>query len=114
MGKKQHAKDRMYLTAKEWKEEWGGHKAAIEGTPFKRLPFHCCAIAFTPFEDAVCTEDGTVFDILNIVPYIQKFHRHPVTGALSLSCATAAQFPNCALAWCCGTLTAAGYGVADG
>lgn len=24
MGKKQHQKDRNFLTAKEWKEEWGG------------------------------------------------------------------------------------------
>lgn len=28
----------------------------------------------------VCTSDGTCFDLLNAVPYIQKFHRHPVTG----------------------------------
>lgn len=28
----------------------------------------------------VCTEDGTVFDITNIVPYVQKFGKHPVTG----------------------------------
>ena len=28
-----------------------------------------------------CTADGTVYDLGNIVPYVQKFHRHPVTGA---------------------------------
>lgn len=28
-----------------------------------------------------CTVDGTVYDLSNIVPYIQKFHKHPVTGA---------------------------------
>ncbi len=27
-----------------------------------------------------CTLDGTVYDIVNIVNYVQKFHRHPVTG----------------------------------
>ena len=27
-----------------------------------------------------CTLDGTTYDITNIVPYIQKFHRHPTTG----------------------------------
>lgn len=27
-----------------------------------------------------CTPDGTVYDIVNIVSYIQKFKRHPVTG----------------------------------
>lgn len=83
MGKKQSTKDRGYLTAKEWATEWGGAKnRAAGGAPFRCLPFSCCALAFTPFEDPVCTADGAVFDIVNIVPYIQRFHRHPVTGAL--------------------------------
>ncbi|KAG2482009.1 hypothetical protein HYH03_019033 [Edaphochlamys debaryana] len=80
MGKKQHQKDRLFLTTKEWKEEWGGHKGARSGAPFKRLPFHCCAIHFTPFEDPACTDDGTVYDITAIVPYIMKYKRHPVSG----------------------------------
>jgi Zinc-finger of nitric oxide synthase-interacting protein len=46
----------------------------------ERLPFNCCSLSFTPFEDPVCTEDGSVFDISNIVPYINKQHTHPVTG----------------------------------
>ena len=79
MGKKQHQKDRLYLTAKEHKEEWGGYKEK-KRVPFQRLPFHCCAITFTPFEDPVCTDDGTTFDIVHIVPYIKKFGRHPVKG----------------------------------
>lgn len=27
-----------------------------------------------------CTADGTVYDITNIVPYVQKFKKHPVSG----------------------------------
>jgi peptidyl-prolyl cis-trans isomerase-like 2 len=80
MGKKQHQKDRLFLTNKEWKEEWGGYKDKRH-LPFHRLPYDCCAISFTNFEDPVCTEDGTVFDVTNIVPYISKHHSHPVTGA---------------------------------
>ncbi|GLC33403.1 hypothetical protein PLESTB_000071800 [Pleodorina starrii] len=80
MGKKQHQKDRLFLTTKEWKEEWGGFKGGRAAAPFKRLPFHCCAIHFTPFEDPVCTDDGTVYDITSIVPYIMKFKKHPVSG----------------------------------
>ncbi|KXZ54522.1 hypothetical protein GPECTOR_4g587 [Gonium pectorale] len=80
MGKKQHQKDRLFLTTKEWKEEWGGFKGGRAAAPFKRLPFHCCAIHFTPFEDPVCTDEGTVYDITAIVPYIMKFKKHPVTG----------------------------------
>lgn len=81
MGKKQHSKDRMYITTTEWATEWGGAKSKELRTPFKRLPFYCCALTFTPFEDAVCTDDGSVFDIMQIVPYIRKFGKHPVTGA---------------------------------
>ncbi|KAL4568785.1 hypothetical protein LXL04_024401 [Taraxacum kok-saghyz] len=80
MGKKQHSKDRMYLTKTEWATEWGGAKSKELRTPFKRLPFYCCALTFTPFEDAVCTEDGSVFDIMHIVPYIRKYGKHPVSG----------------------------------
>ncbi|XP_078164336.1 plant U-box 49 [Carex rostrata] len=81
MGKKQHSKDRMFITQTEWKTEWGGAKAKEAGTPFKRLPFYCCSLTFTPFEDPVCTADGNVFDMMNIMSYIKKFGKHPVTGA---------------------------------
>lgn len=46
----------------------------------ERLPFYCCALSFTNFEDAVATADGTVFDVSNIVPYVNKFKTNPVTG----------------------------------
>ncbi|GKU94899.1 hypothetical protein SLEP1_g8323 [Rubroshorea leprosula] len=82
MGKKQHSKDRMFITKTEWATEWGGAKSKEIRTPFKRLPFYCCALTFTPFEVPVCTSDGSVFDIMNIIPYIRKYGKHPVTGAL--------------------------------
>ncbi|KAK1268926.1 Peptidyl-prolyl cis-trans isomerase-like 2 [Acorus gramineus] len=81
MGKKQHSKDRMFITKTEWATEWGGAKAKDLSVPFKRLPFYCCSLTFTPFEEAVCTAEGSVFDLMNIVPYIKKYGRHPVTGA---------------------------------
>lgn len=80
MGKKQHSKDRMFITKTEWATEWGGAKSK-QITPFKRLPFYCCSLTFTPFEEPVCTEDGSVFNIMSIIPYIRKYERHPVTGA---------------------------------
>lgn len=69
----------MYISAKEWAMEGGGFKDKGQ-MPFRKLPFNCCAISFTVFEDPVCTADGTVFDIVNVVPYVQKFGKHPVTG----------------------------------
>lgn len=82
MGKKQHSKDRMFITKTEWATEWGGAKSKEVRTPFKRLPFYCCALTFTPFEDPVCTVDGSVFEIMSITPYIRKYGKHPVTGTL--------------------------------
>lgn len=43
MGKKQHSKDRMFITKTEWATEWGGAKSKENRTPFKSLPFYCCA-----------------------------------------------------------------------
>jgi peptidyl-prolyl cis-trans isomerase-like protein 2 len=97
MGRKSKRKDRAYITASEWKQQGGGkgttnNKNQEEG--FRRLPFHCCAIGFTPIPvvssskeeeegsgvNAVVTDDGTVMDIANAVPYIRQHHTHPVTG----------------------------------
>ena len=79
MGKKQHSKDQLYLTNTEWANDWGGKKSNVH-LPYKTLPFDCCAISFRPFETPLCTTDGIVFDLVNIVPYLKKFHRHPVSG----------------------------------
>eukprot|EP00227_Mantoniella_beaufortii_P010073 CAMPEP_0197586896 /NCGR_PEP_ID=MMETSP1326-20131121/8713_1 /TAXON_ID=1155430 /ORGANISM="Genus nov. species nov., Strain RCC2288" /LENGTH=586 /DNA_ID=CAMNT_0043151563 /DNA_START=175 /DNA_END=1931 /DNA_ORIENTATION=+ len=82
MGKKSASKDRNYVTATEWKTEGGGFKdRAAEGIPFRRLPYYCCAISFLPFDDPVMTDDGTVMDLMHAVPYVQKHHKHPVSGA---------------------------------
>ena len=77
---KNHNKDRMYITAKEWQSEWGGKKAEGTRHAFKKLPFYCCSLSLRPFEDPVCTTDGHVFDIANIVPYLKKKKKNPVTG----------------------------------
>ena len=52
MGRKSLKKDRGYITANEWQTEWGGFKDRSK-LPFSKLPFHCCAVSFTPFEDPV-------------------------------------------------------------
>lgn len=67
------------------------------------LPFECCALSMAPFEvrpryhdgqlasalfkrrlflaqTPVCTPDGVVYDLLNVVPFIRKHHADPVTG----------------------------------
>jgi peptidyl-prolyl cis-trans isomerase-like 2 len=79
MGKNQHSKDRMFITATEHKELYGGYKSKT-GRAFRALPFDRCALGLTPFETPVCTRDGTVFDIMNIIPWIKEHGVHPVTG----------------------------------
>jgi peptidyl-prolyl cis-trans isomerase-like protein 2 len=80
MGKRQGEK--IYVTAKEWATEGGGKAANSRPTrTFKPLPYYCCGLSLQPFETPVTTyPEGTVFDILNIMPYIKKFGKHPGTG----------------------------------
>ena len=63
MGKKSQTKDRGYITAAEWQTEWGGHKDKSK-RPFKSLPFNCCAITFTPFQDPVSFDKLTLNSIV--------------------------------------------------
>jgi hypothetical protein len=46
----------------------------------KPLSFDCCAMSLAPFETPVCTKEGVVFDILNVMPYVKKHKRNPITG----------------------------------
>ncbi|GMT14271.1 hypothetical protein PFISCL1PPCAC_5568, partial [Pristionchus fissidentatus] len=83
MGKKQHQSDKLYLTAKEWKDI-GGHKddtgTRLKRAEFKRLPFSHCALSLLPFEDPVASPTGDIFDLTAIVPYLKKFGVNPCNG----------------------------------
>lgn len=61
MGKKQHSKDRLFITRSEWNAEWGGYKE--KKTHKRQLPYYCCALSLQPFEHPYCTKDGYVFDL---------------------------------------------------
>lgn len=48
---------------------------------FKALPFDCCAITFQPWKHPVCSkEDGTIFELTNVIPYLKKYGTNPATG----------------------------------
>ncbi|EGF80539.1 hypothetical protein BATDEDRAFT_30088 [Batrachochytrium dendrobatidis JAM81] len=76
--------DKLYISQSEWKSEFGqfkgAKKASGSGSEFKQLPFYCCALSLQPFENPMCTKEGIVFDLLNIVPWIKKQGTNPVTG----------------------------------
>ena len=107
MGKKSSRKDRGYMTATEWKTEGGGCKREQRldadrqrhGSARRNLPFHCCALSFTPFADPVMLREdadgaadggggggtgrgglGFLFDITQLVPYVQKYGSSPISG----------------------------------
>jgi peptidyl-prolyl cis-trans isomerase-like protein 2 len=83
MGKKQHQKDKLYLTTTEWSAFYGGKKAVAdvgEKSKFRRLPFFCCSYSMQPFEHPYCTGTGIIFDLINIVPFLKRYGVNPVTG----------------------------------
>lgn len=85
MGKKQHQQDKLYLTTTEWKNFYGGKKTgsladAKDTEIFRRLPFYCCSLSFQPVEHPYCTLEGHVFELENIVPFLKKHNRNPITG----------------------------------
>jgi len=84
MGKKQHQSDKLYVTSREWKESFGGHKdnkdTRVQRAEFKRLPFTHCALTFLPFKKPVCTPEGTIFDKEPLLAYITRNGINPVNG----------------------------------
>lgn len=79
MGKNRHSKDRMFITATEWKVEYGGKKSSHRHG-YQPLPFDHCALGLVPFVTPVCTAEGVIFDMENLVPYLIAHKKNPVTG----------------------------------
>ncbi|KAF9578083.1 Peptidyl-prolyl cis-trans isomerase cyp8, partial [Lunasporangiospora selenospora] len=77
---------KMYITHSEWSNEFSEGGMSFGGVNkkksqiFRRLPFDCCSLSLQPFEHPVCTEDGIIFDLVNIVPYLKKYGTNPATG----------------------------------
>ncbi|XP_063531302.1 RING-type E3 ubiquitin-protein ligase PPIL2 [Cydia strobilella] len=83
MGKRQHQKDKMYITYTEWTTLYGGKRsgtAVEEDTSFKRLPFDHCCLCLQPLEDPYCDADGNVFELQAFLEFVKKFKINPVTG----------------------------------
>ena len=43
--KHRHSKDKLYIRATEWADEFGGYKRIQSLRQFKRLPFDSCCIS---------------------------------------------------------------------
>lgn len=76
------------ITHSEWSSEdtfgasagANARKSGVAGANFKRLPFNFCAVSLQPFEHPVCTAEGTIFDLTNILPWLKKHGTNPVNG----------------------------------
>lgn len=83
MGKRQHQKDKMYLTYTEWSTLYGGKKADNPNSDeanFRRLPFDHCCVSLIPWENPYCDENGNVFELQAIIDYYKKYKKNPITG----------------------------------
>lgn len=86
MGKKQHQSDKLYITSKEWTSLYGGKRANdeyhshSERSEFKRLPYDHCSLSLQPFRDPYITSNGVIYDLTNIVPFLQKYGVDPYSG----------------------------------
>jgi len=84
MGRKQHQSDKLYLTTQEWKYFFGGKKPGRSTDPdevdFKRLPFDHCSLSLQPFANPYCDDQGHVFYLLYILPFIKKYKVNPCSG----------------------------------
>lgn len=81
MGASKRAHGKAFISGTEYRESFGGYKGAVQSV-LQFLPFNCCSLSFQPISDdnAVCTDEGHVFDRVNIIPWIAKFGNSPVTG----------------------------------
>eukprot|EP00871_Galdieria_phlegrea_P004118 jgi/Galph1/4707/GphlegSOOS_G3339.1 len=77
---KHKTKDRLFVTRTEHESHFGGKaENSSEVKTFATLPLGHCALTFQPCENPVCAPDGTVFEVLHILPYLKKFGKHPIT-----------------------------------
>lgn len=76
--------DKLYITHSEWVESFGGatanSKVKKNSSGFRRLPFYCCSLSLSPFSNPVCTNEGIIFELIYIIPYVKKHGNNPVTG----------------------------------
>jgi peptidyl-prolyl cis-trans isomerase-like 2 len=78
-GKNRHSQDRLFITATEWKSI-GGKRTATKHD-YRPLPFDHCAMSLSAYETPCCTaNEGVIFDVTNLVPYVMKHKKNPITG----------------------------------
>ncbi|PNS19216.1 Peptidyl-prolyl cis-trans isomerase-like 2 [Sphaceloma murrayae] len=81
--------DKLYITQSEWSSHdsfsasagSNARRSENTGLAFSRLPFNFCSLSLQPFQHPVCTSDGIIFDLTNILPWLKKNGTNPVDGS---------------------------------
>ena len=76
--------DKNYITRSEWSYGFGGGVNAMKNKKpsekYQKTSFNLCSLSLLPFTHPVCTSDGVVYELENILPYVQKYGKNPLTG----------------------------------
>lgn len=78
--------DRLYVTHTEHAHGShtagsGGHVARSTDSQYQPLPYTSCAISLQPWRNPVCDrEDGTIYELTNVLPWIKRHGTSPATG----------------------------------
>lgn len=82
--------DKLYITQSEHSGVDGRHGSSTGithkrlSTTYRRLPYIFCALTLQPWEHPVCAinarNEAMIFDLLAIVPWLQKKSKNPVNG----------------------------------
>ncbi|GAA5827473.1 hypothetical protein JCM11251_003827 [Rhodosporidiobolus azoricus] len=77
--------DKLYITHAEHSGALGQHSAGSIGAQKKnqvlsKLPFDCCALTLKPFDTPVATTNGTIYELMAIIPFLREHGTDPMTG----------------------------------
>ncbi|KAF2072917.1 hypothetical protein CYY_005774 [Polysphondylium violaceum] len=75
--------NKQYITHTEWVNDFGGKREGdSKNNSIKPLPFNCCTLSLQPFDhdDAMSNDQGYLFDMLNLIPFIKKHGVDPISG----------------------------------
>ena len=85
MGKRQHQKDKLYLTCTEWSWLYGGRRPDQRSLDelaarIAKLPFNHCCLSLQPVSTPVCNQEGYIFEKNNLMDFIKKYKCDPISG----------------------------------
>ncbi|KAK5581183.1 hypothetical protein RB653_001213 [Dictyostelium firmibasis] len=72
--------NKLYITKTEWTHDFGGKKEGEKKNAFRPLPFYCCSLSLQHLDDPMSNENGNLFDLVYLMPFIKKYGKDPITN----------------------------------